>query len=112
MSIPAEQKQSYEELERELAAAIRERDLAIAHDRQPYPTAEAYEKVCAALAAAKALVKDWACEKCRTVYPGPPQKSFMCVICPSCNGNTMPHELLKHREELAAAKAEAEKEGK
>jgi hypothetical protein len=24
------------------------RDLAIAHDRQPYPTAEAYEKVCAA----------------------------------------------------------------
>ena len=26
----------------------RERDLAIAHDTQPYPTAEAYEKVCAA----------------------------------------------------------------
>jgi hypothetical protein len=25
-----------------------ERDLAIAHDTQPYPTAEAYEKVCAA----------------------------------------------------------------
>ena len=94
-------------LSSELAAAIRERDLAIAHDRQPYPTAEAYEKVCAALAAAKALVKEWACEKCRTVYPGPPQKGFMCVICPSCNGNTMPHELLKHREELAAAKAEA-----
>lgn len=59
------------------------------------------------LAATKALVKEWACEKCRTVYPGPPQKGFMCVICPSCNSNTMPHELLKHREELAAAKAEA-----
>jgi hypothetical protein len=29
-------------------AAERERDLAVAHDRQPYPTAEAYEKVCAA----------------------------------------------------------------
>jgi chromosome segregation ATPase len=27
----------------------KERDLAIAHDRQPYPTAEAYEKACAAL---------------------------------------------------------------
>lgn len=27
----------------------RERDLAIAHDRQPYPTAEAYEKVCEVL---------------------------------------------------------------
>ena len=26
----------------------RERDLAIAHDRQPYPTAHAYESVCAA----------------------------------------------------------------
>ena len=26
-----------------------EKDLAIAHDRQPYPTAEAYEKVCAIL---------------------------------------------------------------
>ena len=59
------------------------------------------------LAAANALVKEWACEKCRTVYPGPPQKGTMCVICPSCKGNTMPHELLKHREELAAAKAEA-----
>lgn len=59
------------------------------------------------LAATKALVKEWACEKCRTVYPGPPQKGFMCVICPACKGNTMPHELLNHREELAAAKAEA-----
>ena len=47
----------------------------------------------AALAATKALVKEWACEKCRTVYPGPPQKGFMCVICPDCNGNTMPHEI-------------------
>ena len=33
----------------ELAALRRERDLAIAHDRQPYPTAEAYEKLAAAL---------------------------------------------------------------
>lgn len=29
--------------------AVRERDLAIAHDRQPYPTADAYEKACKAL---------------------------------------------------------------
>ena len=27
---------------------VRERDLALAHDTQPYPTADAYEKVCAA----------------------------------------------------------------
>lgn len=34
-----------------------ERDQAIAHDRQPYPTAEAYEKVCAALEKAKTEIK-------------------------------------------------------
>ncbi|MEV0220836.1 hypothetical protein [Streptomyces sp. NPDC050704] len=33
----------------EQAAIRRERDLAIAHDRQPYPTAWAYEQACAAL---------------------------------------------------------------
>jgi hypothetical protein len=33
----------------EQAALRRERDLAIAHDRQPYPTAWAYEQACAAL---------------------------------------------------------------
>ena len=32
-----------------LDRAEEERDLAIAHDRQSYPTAQAYEKVCAAL---------------------------------------------------------------
>lgn len=31
------------------AQLARERDLAVAHDRQPYPTAEAYERVCALL---------------------------------------------------------------
>jgi hypothetical protein len=38
-----------EKLEKRLEAAERERDLAVAHDRQPYPTAAAYEVVCAAL---------------------------------------------------------------
>lgn len=33
----------------QLAEARRERDLAIAHDTQPYPTADAYERACAAL---------------------------------------------------------------
>jgi hypothetical protein len=36
-------------LESQLKETERERDLAIAHDRQPYPTAEAYERVCATL---------------------------------------------------------------
>jgi hypothetical protein len=49
------QKHRIRELEAEVAAkderieeVERERELAIAHDRQPYPTAEAYEKVCTA----------------------------------------------------------------
>lgn len=33
-------------LRAQLATALKERDEAIAHDRQPYPTAYAYEKVC------------------------------------------------------------------
>lgn len=36
-------------LQARLEAAERERDEAIAHDRQPYPTAAAYEAVCVAL---------------------------------------------------------------
>ena len=38
-----------EELEATIERLKRERDLAVVHDKQPYPTAEAYEKVCAAL---------------------------------------------------------------
>ncbi|MET8648495.1 hypothetical protein [Nocardia aurea] len=38
-----------EQLREHLAAAEQERDLAIAHDRQSYPTAWAYEQACAAL---------------------------------------------------------------
>ena len=40
--------------EAEIAQITRERDLAIAHDRQLYPTAHAYEQVCKALEMAKA----------------------------------------------------------
>ena len=47
----------YAKLEKQLADAKRERGLAIAHDSQPYPTAEAYEKVCAALAEAQKAAK-------------------------------------------------------
>ena len=36
-------------LERELAQAKKDRDLALAHDTQPYPTAYAYEQACRAL---------------------------------------------------------------
>lgn len=37
------------DLTAQLAQVKRERDLAIAHDRQPYPTAWAYNQACAAL---------------------------------------------------------------
>ncbi len=40
----------------QLETVTRERDEAIAHDRQPYPTAEAYEKVCASHAASRARI--------------------------------------------------------
>jgi len=34
-------------------------------------------------------VKEWECMRCKTVYPGPPQKGFMCLICPKCGGETV-----------------------
>jgi len=37
------------QLRLELGAVREERDLAVAHDRQPYPTADAYETACRAL---------------------------------------------------------------
>lgn len=43
------------EAERDEARA--ERDLAIAHDRQPYPTAWAYEQACRALTEAQATIR-------------------------------------------------------
>lgn len=40
-----------DETDAEIARLTRERDLAVAHDRQPYPTAWAYEQACKALEA-------------------------------------------------------------
>ena len=45
----------------------------------------------------EAEVKEWACDQCSTVYPGPPQRGVMCVICPKCGGDTMPWPALKLR---------------
>ena len=49
-------------------------------------------------------VREWACEKCNFVYPGPPQPGVRCVVCPRCGGSTMPHTTLRRR------KAEAERD--
>ena len=46
-----------EDLKTRLDAAEKERDLAIAHDTQPYPTAQAYEKVCKLLHEKESKIK-------------------------------------------------------
>lgn len=43
-------------------------------------------------------VREWFCLNCRTVYPGPPQKSVWCVVCPSCGGKTLPHSVARRLE--------------
>lgn len=39
----------------------------------------------------RAEVREWLCTECNQVYPGPPQEGFHCVLCPRCDGLTMPH---------------------
>ncbi len=60
-----DQKDQITSLQQQLAAVTQERDLALAHDTQPYPTQWAYEQVCKALedhkqqlAASEARVKE------------------------------------------------------
>lgn len=45
----------------------------------------------------RACVKEWLCEQCNTVYPGPPQKGCACVQCPKCLGRTGPRTLMENR---------------
>ena len=42
-------------------------------------------------------VREWLCESCNWVYPGPPQPGVMCVICPRCKGFTGPFTSTKLR---------------
>jgi len=50
---------------------------------------------------AKRAGQEWLCEKCRRVYPGPPQPGFACVVCPECGGNTGPKLDMELRAERA-----------
>lgn len=36
-----------------------------------------------------AEVREWICIDCNIVYPGPPAKGAMCLICPECGGHTV-----------------------
>lgn len=44
-----------------------------------------------------ASVREWLCVKCNTVYPGPPQHGVMCVVCPNCDGDCAPREVMLRR---------------
>jgi hypothetical protein len=73
--------------EQQLAALAFQRDLAAAHDRQPYPTSWAYEQACKALrkhhdriAAVRALHHEWA-----GAAPG------CCAHCQDGQGTPLPY---------------------
>lgn len=65
-----------------------------------------------------AEVPEWTCESCRTVYPGPPQPSHWCIVCPKCGGTTRPdsqstrlakQECAHLHDQLTASQAEVER---
>lgn len=43
-------------------------------------------------------VREWLCDTCNTVYPGPPTRGFDCVQCPKCLGNTSPRMWLERNQ--------------
>lgn len=49
-------------------------------------------------------VREWLCESCNIVYPGPPAKGTACVVCPNCGGATGPYRAVLER--IATARAE------
>lgn len=42
-------------------------------------------------------VREWMCDGCNTVYPGPPQPGIWCVQCPQCGGDTAPRGVIERR---------------
>lgn len=55
------------------------------------------ERAEAQAAELRAEVQEWLCGACNTVYPGPPQHGFSCVICPKCSGTTGPRVTMDKR---------------
>src|SRR5262245_35719850 len=45
-----------------------------------------------------AEVKEWLCVGCKMVYQGPPQNGVWCVVCPKCNGDCGPKNLIEKLE--------------
>jgi chorismate mutase len=66
-------------------------------------------KSAARIAELTAEVREWLCDKCAIVYPGPPQEGFNCVVCPKCSGNTGPRKtVLLRKAEARIADLEAQ----
>lgn len=49
------------------------------------------------LAELRREVREWMCDGCNTVYPGPPQPGIWCVQCPQCGGDTAPRGVIERR---------------
>ncbi|MFJ3047026.1 hypothetical protein ACIPEN_14440 [Herbaspirillum chlorophenolicum] len=45
----------------------------------------------------RAEVREWLCENCNTVYPGPPLPGLTCVVCSSCGGTTGPRGIIERK---------------
>ena len=60
---------------------------------------EEHERLCAE-------VREWLCETCRFVYPGPPMPGLRCVVCPQCSGPTAPRHTVEMRELRAELKGQ------
>lgn len=59
-------------------------------------------------------VREWMCDGCNTVYPGPPQPGIWCVQCPRCGGDTAPRGAIERRRlerEIERLRAEIERRG-
>jgi len=99
----------YPELEAAMISAALAENERLKGERKFYKLA--CEAVESELADLQGEIRDWACDTCNIVYPGPPQKGFSCVVCPQCGGNTAPKstvELLRVKKELSVALAEIE----
>lgn len=99
---------NFHEFKRCDSACRKEHDTFLFREAQGYLAClegEEMRKKDAEIAELKALVKEWLCLKCNTVYPGPPQKGFGCVLCPKCGGDCGPKTWVELQAERERAKA-------
>jgi len=86
----------------QVTTAARDRILRLELEKRAL--AERFAKACGEVASKQARidellhdVKEWLCEDCNTVYPGPPALGFDCLVCPKCNGMTGIRLRIEHR---------------